>query len=82
MQTHNLDGLDFDWEYSGVRTTPRVPLFSTLTSLILTIQAPDIPGIPPGGPNDGANYLEFLQMVKAILPAGKSLSIAAPASYW
>ncbi|KAK6515917.1 hypothetical protein TWF281_004509 [Arthrobotrys megalospora] len=61
LKQHNLDGLDFDWEYPG---------------------APDIPGIPPGGKNDGANYLKFLKMVRAILPAGKSLSIAAPASYW
>jgi chitinase len=81
MQTHNLDGLDFDGEYPGVKSTPCV-LSSTLRSLTLTIQAPDIPGIPAGGPNDGANYLEFLQMVKAILPLGKGLSIAAPASYW
>ncbi|EWC44902.1 hypothetical protein DRE_00961 [Drechslerella stenobrocha 248] len=44
--------------------------------------APDIPGIPPGGKNDGANYLKFLQMVRAALPAGKTLSIAAPASFW
>ncbi|KAK6348664.1 hypothetical protein TWF718_006452 [Orbilia javanica] len=61
LKQHNLDGLDFDWEYPG---------------------APDIPGIPPGGKNDGANYLKFLKMVRAILPAGKSLSIAVPASFW
>ncbi|KFY95395.1 hypothetical protein V500_02787 [Pseudogymnoascus sp. VKM F-4518 (FW-2643)] len=44
--------------------------------------APDIPYIPPAGPDDGKNYLEFLKLVRAKLPLGKSLSIAAPASYW
>jgi GH18 family chitinase len=44
--------------------------------------APDIPGIPPGSPDDGPNYLDFLRLVRAALPAGKSLAIAAPASYW
>lgn len=44
--------------------------------------APDIPGIPPGSKDDGANYLEFLKMVRAKMPAGKTLSIAAPASFW
>ncbi|KAI1115627.1 killer toxin subunits alpha/beta [Nemania sp. NC0429] len=44
--------------------------------------APDIPGVPPGDKGDGDRYLEFLQLVKAQLPAGMTLSIAAPASYW
>ncbi|KAH8882398.1 glycoside hydrolase, partial [Thozetella sp. PMI_491] len=44
--------------------------------------APDIPGIPPGTPDEGANYLEFLITLRSILPAGKTLSLAAPASYW
>jgi chitinase len=44
--------------------------------------APDIPGIPPGSKDDGPNYLAFLQLVRKYLPAGKSLSIAAPASFW
>ncbi|PTB48755.1 glycoside hydrolase family 18 protein, partial [Trichoderma harzianum CBS 226.95] len=61
VNQHNLDGVDFDWEYPG---------------------APDIPGIPPGSPNDGANYLAFLQTLRNILPEGKTLSLAAPASYW
>jgi GH18 family chitinase len=43
--------------------------------------APDIPGIPPADPGDGANYLGFLVLLKNLL-SGKSLSIAAPASYW
>ncbi|KAJ5097138.1 hypothetical protein N7456_007859 [Penicillium angulare] len=58
---HNLDGLDFDWEYPG---------------------ATDIRGVPPGSPEDGTNYLEFLKLVKAALPDDKTVSIAAPASYW
>ena len=44
--------------------------------------AHDIPGTPPGSPSDGANYLKFLKLLKSKLPAGKTLSIAAPASYW
>lgn len=58
---HNLDGVDFDWEYPG---------------------APDIPGIPSGGTDEGNNYLEFLKLVRLSLPKSKSLSIAAPSSYW
>ncbi|KAH8803575.1 hypothetical protein F5884DRAFT_509641 [Xylogone sp. PMI_703] len=44
--------------------------------------APDIPGIPPGSPSDGPNYLAFLQTLRSMLPAGKTMSMAAPASYW
>jgi chitinase len=44
--------------------------------------APDIPGIPPGSPQDGPNYLSFLQLVRAALPAGKTIGLAAPASFW
>lgn len=43
--------------------------------------ASDILGIPPGNKDDGANCLEFLKMVRKGLPLGKSLSIAAPASF-
>ncbi|KKP05585.1 hypothetical protein THAR02_02311 [Trichoderma harzianum] len=43
--------------------------------------APDIPGIPPGSPQDGANYLAFLTTLRGLLPSGKTLSLAAPASY-
>ncbi|KAF1841659.1 glycoside hydrolase family 18 protein [Cucurbitaria berberidis CBS 394.84] len=42
--------------------------------------APDI--IPPAGKNDGANYLAFIMLVRAALPNEKTISIAAPASYW
>jgi chitinase len=43
--------------------------------------APDIPGIPPGSTSDGSNYLAFLSVLRGLLP-DKSVSIAAPASYW
>lgn len=43
---------------------------------------PDIPDIPAGSDDDGANYLAFLTDLRAALPSGKSISIAAPASYW
>ncbi len=42
----------------------------------------DIPGVPLGSPSEGPNYLAFLKTVRALLPTGVSLSIAAPASYW
>jgi len=44
--------------------------------------APDIPGIPPGDPDDGLNYFLFLFDLKEALPAGITVSIAAPASFW
>ncbi|KAH8893931.1 glycoside hydrolase, partial [Thozetella sp. PMI_491] len=44
--------------------------------------AEDIPGTPAGSPDDGINYLKFLTVMKSALPSGKTLSIAAPASYW
>jgi hypothetical protein len=44
--------------------------------------APDLPKIPPADPIDGPNYLSFLKLLRTALPSGKSLSIAAPASYW
>ncbi|KAL3430403.1 hypothetical protein BDV09DRAFT_189290 [Aspergillus tetrazonus] len=58
---HELDGVDFDWEYPG---------------------AIDIPGTPPGFETDGPNYYKFLIVMRGQLAKEKSLSIAAPASYW
>ncbi|KAF3392821.1 hypothetical protein F1880_008720 [Penicillium rolfsii] len=43
--------------------------------------APDIPDIPAGAEDEGDNYFKFLVILKNLL-GGKSLSIAAPASYW
>ena len=44
--------------------------------------APDIPDITPGSPDEGANYLAFLKLLKSKMPSGKTISIALPASYW
>ena len=44
--------------------------------------AKDIKGTPPGFDSDGPNYLSFLKLLKGKLPKGKTLSIAAPASFW
>ncbi|UKZ57771.1 hypothetical protein TrVGV298_011632 [Trichoderma virens] len=46
--------------------------------------APDIlvNGQPIGQKSDGADYLSFLTLLKQKLGSGKSVSIAAPASYW
>ncbi|KAH7028812.1 chitinase [Microdochium trichocladiopsis] len=43
--------------------------------------APDMPNIPPGGKDEGVNYLKFLTILKGMLP-GKTVSIAAPSSFW
>ena len=43
--------------------------------------APDIPGIPAGSKEDGPNYLDFLKTLRGTM-GDKSISIAAPASYW
>ncbi|RKK65966.1 hypothetical protein BFJ69_g15824 [Fusarium oxysporum] len=44
--------------------------------------ATDIEGSDPGQKDDGDNYYEFLKLVREKLPKDKSVSIAAPASYW
>ncbi|KAL4805376.1 chitinase [Aspergillus unguis] len=43
--------------------------------------APDLPDFDPGTEEEGPNYLAFLVVLKNLLP-GKSVSIAAPSSYW
>ncbi|THC88729.1 hypothetical protein EYZ11_011829 [Aspergillus tanneri] len=43
--------------------------------------APDLPDFDPGTKEEGPNYLAFLVVLKNLLP-GKSISIAAPSSYW
>ncbi|KAK1833707.1 hypothetical protein QBC39DRAFT_254113 [Podospora conica] len=44
--------------------------------------APDLPGIPAADPNEGWDYAVLLSSLKALLPSPKTLSFAAPASYW
>ncbi|KAG5952739.1 hypothetical protein E4U53_000009 [Claviceps sorghi] len=45
--------------------------------------APSVPGVPPrDNPNEGADYAAFLKLLRSKLDKGKTLSIAAPASYW
>ncbi|VUC28028.1 unnamed protein product [Clonostachys rosea] len=43
--------------------------------------ASDIPGSEPGQEADGLNYVRFLATVRTKLATGKSISVAAPASY-
>jgi chitinase len=45
--------------------------------------APDLPDIPAGILQEGRDYLDFLKLVRSRISGGsKSLSIAAPASFW
>ncbi|KAK3312003.1 hypothetical protein B0H66DRAFT_100717 [Apodospora peruviana] len=44
--------------------------------------APDIPDIPAADPAEGLDYATLLGSLKASLPAHKTVSFAAPASYW
>ncbi|KFZ10472.1 hypothetical protein V501_05180 [Pseudogymnoascus sp. VKM F-4519 (FW-2642)] len=44
--------------------------------------APDIPDIAKDDPENGLNYYIFLANLKAAVGASKSVSFAAPASYW
>lgn len=46
------------------------------------MKAPDIPGIPARDPDAGSDYYETLIGLKAALGSSKSVSLAAPASYW
>ena len=49
---------------------------------MVLLGAPDIPGIPAGLDSDAPNYLAFLKLLKGKMPQDKTVSIAAPASYW
>ncbi len=44
--------------------------------------APDAPAIPTSDPREAENYCLFLQKLRSTLPSDKSVSFAAPASFW
>ncbi|KAF6803218.1 glycoside hydrolase family 18 protein [Colletotrichum sojae] len=44
--------------------------------------APDIPDIPSDDPANGLNYYRLLASIKAEVGSSKSVSFAAPSSYW
>ncbi|KAK3196417.1 hypothetical protein K4F52_000299 [Lecanicillium sp. MT-2017a] len=44
--------------------------------------APDIPDIPADDPKNGINYYTFLFFLRMDLDSSKTVSFAAPASYW
>lgn len=81
LTQYNLDGVDIGWEYPGVSCAVSLRLRPE-TSLIRTGKAPDIPGIPEGDPEEGKDYYETLRNLKRTLGDSKSVSFAAPASYW
>jgi chitinase len=56
-------------------------IYLLLWTEIYPLQEPDILGIPADDPNDGQNYLAFLRVLRGTMP-DKSISIAAPSSYW
>ena len=46
------------------------------------LEASDTPDILAGSLENESNYLDFLKTIKPLLPAGTTISIAAPASFW
>ncbi|KAL4920724.1 glycoside hydrolase superfamily [Aspergillus aurantiobrunneus] len=76
VEDNGLDGVDFDWEY------PVVSVVYQGTAFAQTCQASDMSPVPLRSMADGPNYLAFLEKLRKALPPDKTISIAAPATYW
>ncbi|CBF79744.1 hypothetical protein AN7613.2 [Aspergillus nidulans FGSC A4] len=44
--------------------------------------AADVLNISPGLESDGPNYIAFIKKLRKIFPSDKTISVAAPATYW
>ncbi|KAJ5559833.1 hypothetical protein N7513_002232 [Penicillium frequentans] len=67
--TNVVDFLE-DWDLDGVDFDWEYP------------DEPDIEGIPAGTAADSTNYYITLDLLKASMPTGKTVSLTAPASFW
>ncbi|KAJ5737097.1 uncharacterized protein N7483_002222 [Penicillium malachiteum] len=67
--TNVVDFLE-EWDLDGVEFDWEYP------------DEPDIAGIPAGTTADSTNYYITLDLLKASMPSGKTLSLTAPASFW
>jgi GH18 family chitinase len=77
LEEHELDGVDIDWEYPGVSAHG-----INWGCMLTPTQAPDIPDVPSDDPQNGLNYYRLLSSLKTALGSSRTVSFAAPASFW